>query len=60
MKQNSGLEPIAVPEATGDLLNALNAGVLGFQHAVVCLKPYCIQDTPEIASDHISYCYHLL
>jgi hypothetical protein len=48
MKDNRILEPFSVPITVGYFLDALNAGILSFQHAVVHLEPYGIKDSPEV------------
>lgn len=47
MEENDGLEPFSVAEAASDLLDVLNADVLGFQHAVVHLQPCDIQNAQK-------------
>jgi hypothetical protein len=52
MKKNRVLEPFSIPIPTGHLLDSFNACILGFQHAIIPLKPFGIKNSPEIATHH--------
>ena len=58
MKKNGVLETFPITKSARDFLDFLNAGVLCFQHTVVCFQPDGIKNVPEETADHPAHRNH--